>query len=347
MRLINWCELSNIHIVFFIALYYMSSNCADSPSSFILGMTGDVMLGRLVNEKIQQTHTKYVWGDLLPLLHSTNINLINLETTLTRSTKRVPKVFNFKSDPKHVSVLKEASIDIVSLANNHIKDFNNQGLEETINVLNNADILHIGAGSNIDEARKPVITHKKGIKIGFIGATDNEPEWRATAQNPGVNYFTVDDTQQLESDIRRLKVQVDIVIVSVHWGPNMRERPTKPYIDAAHRFIEAGADIIHGHSAHIFQGIEIYNKSLILYDTGDFIDDYRIDQVLRNDQSFFFKVFLNKKGVEKLELIPVIINNMQVNNASNKEAATILEKMRTLSRAFGTTIDSAGFIRVQ
>lgn len=140
-----------------------------------LGLLGDVMLGRLVNEKIASLNQKspksgyeYVWGDMLALLRANTLNLINLETTLTTSQEKTAKVFNFKAEPHVVEALKVGQISVVNLANNHIRDFSISGLKETISTLDRAGIQHVGAGNNIMEARKPAIIEKNGIKIAFF-----------------------------------------------------------------------------------------------------------------------------------------------------------------------------------
>lgn len=337
--------LSCIVILSFAALNWYSMNKNEEKASVIIGFTGDVMLGRLVNEKLQEAPFTYPWGDMLPLILKPDITIINLETTLTKSQKAVPKVFNFRSDPKNVNVLKVANINVVSLANNHTKDFGNEGLQDTINALDQKHILHVGAGLNKADAQKAVIITHNNIRIGILGATDNEPTWAATKTSPGINYFSVEHPEELFDSIKNVRKQVDILILSLHWGPNMRERPTQPYINAAHAFIDAGVDIIHGHSAHIFQGIEIYKEKLILYDTGDFIDDYHVDIHLRNDHSFFYIVEVTKNGIQSFQVIPVQIKNMQVNRATNPEYSWSMERIQMLSQEFGTTINKDGLWR--
>ena len=307
-------------------------------NSVSLALAGDVMIGRLVNEVIGQKGYAYVWGNILPILHEHDLVMINLETTLTMNEQAVPKVFNFKSNPEHAAVLKEGNVSIVNLANNHSLDFGNQGLVDTLHALDTAHIMHVGAGLNNMQAQNPLIIQRNGITIGIVGATDNEPDWQAGPHKPGVFYFDVHNCTSVANVIKQLKPRVDIVILSLHWGPNMRERPTQHYIDCAHAFIDAGADIIHGHSAHLFQGIELYNNKLILYDTGDFVDDYQVDEQLRNDRSFLFSLTLAKSGVQQLKLIPVVISNMQVNIATGSQARDILVRMKRLSAEFGTKI---------
>lgn len=318
-----------------------------SPQSATIALAGDTMLGRLVNEVILQKGDLYPWGDLIPLLKTADLRIINLENTFTRSEQKVPKVFNFKSDPRNVQALKEAHIDVVSLANNHSKDFGDEGLLDTLKTLHKADIKTVGAGKNLKDARAPVIIKKNGIKIGILGATDNESTWLATRAQPGINYFTVHDLDQLLADIKKLKKRADIVIVSLHWGPNMRERPTQPYIDAAHKIIDAGADIIHGHSSHNFQGIETYKNKLIFYDVGDFVDDYRVDPKLRNDWSFLYMITVSKDGIKQAQLIPTKIERMQVNKANGSEKDKIIHRMQTVSKEFGTLICDNGTIQLK
>lgn len=322
-----------------VAVMFNKQHNNKEKASIIIGLTGDVMLGRLVNDTISKKGYAYPWGNMLPSLHATDLNIINLETTLTKSTDAVPKVFNFKADPDKVQTLKEARIDIVTLANNHSRDFGDTGLQETITILDAAGILHVGAGLNTKDAHHPVIITKKDICVGVIGFTDNEPDWKATEIKPGTNYVHIpNDNAKIIDAIKKLRPQVDILVVTFHWGPNMREYPSQEFIEAAHAMVDAGADIIHGHSSHVFQGIEVYRNKLILYDTGDFVDDYVVDPILRNDQSNFYLIYVTEKGIEKLKLIPIIINNMQVNRASGLIEQEIINRVKKRSVPFGTKI---------
>ena len=305
-----------------------------------IGLAGDTMLGRLVNEMIGRNNYRYPWGDTLALLKNTDVTLINLETTLTTSRRAVPKVFNFKAQPDRVQCLTEAGIDACTLANNHILDFNIAGMLETLDTLQSAGIPYAGAGRTISEARRPLILTHDNLTIGIIGCTDNEPGWEAGVDRPGTHFVSVEapdeTTEKLASQIKRLKTKVDILILSIHWGPNMKRKPSNAFIRFAHRMIEAGADILHGHSAHIFQGIEVYRNKLILYDTGDFVDDYYVTPALRNDQSFFYIVHADSNGIIKLELIPVLISNMQVNRATGRDYEQTVRRLKDLSEPFGT-----------
>ena len=315
-----------------------------------IGLAGDTMIGRLVNIAISERGYSYPWGNILSLLSSTDLNLVNLETTLTTSIDVVPKTFNFKADPDKVQTLQIGNIHAVNIANNHILDFGESGLIETIQTLNYAGIAHVGAGINIQEAKRPIIYAKNGIRIGIIGYADYPQEWAATDTKPGINYIQIGDVSPIKKDIADIRKKVDLLILSIHWGPNMRQRPTQEFRDFAHAIIDAGVDILHGHSAHVFQGIEQYGDGLILYDTGDFVDDYAVTQSLRNDWALFFEITAEKKDakvkIKQLKLVPLFISNMQVNKAEGLTAAKILEKIRLLSQEFNTIINEHGILHI-
>jgi poly-gamma-glutamate capsule biosynthesis protein CapA/YwtB (metallophosphatase superfamily) len=310
----------------------------ENNMSIKIGLAGDVMIGRLVDEYLTWAKSDSLWGNMLPLMRSTDFNLVNLEAALTTHDKAVPKVFNFKSHPKHVKSLVEANIKVVNLANNHVLDYDREGLLETLKTLDRAGIQHVGAGKNIEEAQRPITIECKGVRIGFLGATDNEPTWAATSSHPGVFYLEIGDIDALLEKVRQLKATVDYLILSIHWGPNMQERPSSRFRKFAHQLLDCGVDLIHGHSAHIFQGMENYGHGMILYDTGDFVDDYYVDPHLRNDLSFFFIAEVSKRGLRSLRLIPVEISNFQVHRASNEMARQIIERMRLLSSEWHTPL---------
>ncbi|TRW98923.1 CapA family protein [Flavobacterium gawalongense] len=316
-----------------------------SDNTITIGLTGDVMIGRGVNATISNNGYAYPWGNVLPVLKNTDINIINLEAALTNSTKKIFKTFNFKATPDRIKTLTVANITVANIANNHILDFSEEGLIETIQTLNAAGILHAGAGMNENEAEKPVILTTKNNTLGVLGFTDNEPRWKAGISACGVNYIDIsneNDCNKALTAIAKLRKETDIVIVSIHWGPNMNEEPERHFVDFAHAMIDHGAAIIHGHSAHNFQGIEVYNHKLILYDTGDFVDDYVVDPYLKNDHSFFFKVEVSKQRIEKVVLIPVLISKYQVNLAIGEDYKWCIQRMQQLSAKFGTKLSDKG-----
>jgi poly-gamma-glutamate capsule biosynthesis protein CapA/YwtB (metallophosphatase superfamily) len=355
---------------------------------------GDVMLGRLVNEVLANAQFTYVWGDTIDIIKRADFSLINLECPVSSKGKewnKTFKVFHFRANLDAIQVLNSASIDYVSLANNHILDYDIEALLDTLDILDKNNISHSGAGRNLKEAMKPAIIEKKlklkpsnnhdsyynvhneevnnngsknTIRIGLISLTDNEPEWEAKYDQAGINYIpTALDPDiyyyRLQNYIENAKKQSDLVIVSSHVGPHFRETPSMKYVNFAHKIIDLGADIYWGHSNHMPQGIELYkhndNNKIILYDCGDFIDDYAIDSNYRNDLSFIFLLhFLMDKNHKlsnnnsnngnillqnsMIELIPTKISNFMVNTipVDDNDADLIIKRMAKRCSSLGT-----------
>jgi len=310
--------------------------------SLRLAFVGDIMLGRLVNRHLKSAPAIYPWGDCLPVLQETNLRIGNLECAVSDRGDPwhyTPKVFHFRADPKNVQVLKAAGIDIISLANNHSLDFGQRALGDTIRILDGAHIAHAGAGGNIEEASRPAIYKLGGLKLAMLALTDNEPAWEAKANQPGVYYCPIepDDPRSLAlmDAVAKLRQKVDTVIISLHWGPNWGYEPPAEHRSFAHSLIDAGADVIYGHSPHIFRGVEIYKGKPILYSTGDFVDDYAVDEIERNDESFIFCLDIKEGRPFKLTLYPTVIDYFQAKLAGDR-APAIAARMSKLCHQFGT-----------
>lgn len=302
---------------------------------------GDVMLGRLVNEVLKHQPPAYPWGDTLSIIKSADFKICNLECVISDIGKSLPgKAFNFRTDPKNVQALKIANFSPVSLANNHTLDFGVEALEQSLKILKKNLINFAGAGADVIEASIPAIEDGKE-PLGMIAFTDNEPTWEAKEKGAGVFYVPLDlkdpRAKNLLALVEKTKKQVSILVVSSHWGPNWGYEPPPEQIDFAHSLIDAGADIIYGHSAHVFRGIEIYKGKPIFYSTGDFIDDYAVDEVERNDQSFIFVVELDPPRFKKITLYPTKIQNFQAVLADEEEAEEISLKMMALCKNLHTS----------
>lgn len=310
-----------------------------------IALVGDVMLGRLVNKVLKNEYCVYPWGDTLPILHSADLRICNLECVISdigHPWSATPKVFHFRTDEKNVRSLQAAKIDIVSLANNHVLDYEYEALLRMINLLDDHKILHAGSGRNLNEALKMAVYHLEGEKIGFLAFTDNEPGWGAEQNKPGVFYIPINikckQAQELFQQIKKLREEVDFLIISAHWGPNWGYDPPEEHISFAHALVDAGADLIFGHSGHVFRGIEIYQDRPIIYCAGDFIDDYAVDEVEKNDESFIYVVEREAGQKMKIYLYPVCIDQFQVNLAISYRKDAILSKMDNLCKKLGTRI---------
>jgi len=315
-----------------------------------LALIGDVMLGRGVGAALKNMHPKDLWGDVLPHLLQADLRIANLECALTRHAQpwtRSWKRFHFRADPGAVRCLQAARIDACSLANNHTLDFEARGLSDTLHTLDAAGIRHAGAGINAGEAAAPALIEVHGespCRVALLAFTDNEPDFAAGEQHPGTHYLEVslhpDTLARIADAIARARTQgADMVVFSNHWGANFVERPTPDFRHFAQRVIELGADVYYGHSAHLCQGIEIHRGKPILYDTGDFIDDYAVDPELRNDRSCLFKLMFEKGRLRRIELIPVTLDVAQVALARGEDFEAIAARMERLCAELGTQLE--------
>jgi len=315
-----------------------------------LALAGDVMLGRMANQVLLQKGPSYPWGNVLPFLQSPELTIVNLECVIATGGQpwtRWHKVFHFRADPMALEALKIAGVDGVVLANNHVLDYEEEALLEMLDLLEKNGMPYAGAGRNREEASRPLVLDAGGLRVGVVAFTDNEPGWAATPSHPGTNWIPISLEEKSlgpvrESIERARQAGADLVVFSNHWGPNMVARPSQLFRQFARAIMEAGADIYYGHSAHVFQGIEIYQGRPILYDTGDFVDDYAVDPELRNDRSLLFYLRLTPKGVERIELLPVKIDYCQVNLARDGDWEAIAQRMTVLSAEMGTEVRREG-----
>lgn len=322
-----------------------------------IAFVGDVMLGRLVNEALKHEAPNYPWGDTLDIMKIADIRICNLECVITdvgQPWSITHKVFHFRTDEKNIAVLNVPPINLASIANNHVLDYEYEGLNRMVKVLTSARIDFAGAGSSFLDVSTVAEYFTNSTKIGMIAFTDNEPDWAATDKKPGVFYVPVDPedkrAKSLFELVKETKDDVDILIVSAHWGPNWGYNPPEEHITFAHTLIEAGADIIFGHSGHVFRGIELYKKKIILYCAGDFIDDYAVDEIERNDQSFIYIVETKNHRVVKLMLYPTVIRNFQAQLAKGLEKKLIVNNMQNLCQELSTKtqwLEKQGYLEIK
>jgi poly-gamma-glutamate synthesis protein (capsule biosynthesis protein) len=317
---------------------------------FTLALLGDVMLGRGVDAALRHLRPQDMWGDVLPHLLQADLRIANLECALTRHVQpwtHSAKMFHFRADPGAVRFLQAARIDACALANNHILDFETRGLRDTLRALDAAGIRHAGAGLDFVEAAAPTLIEAGGpspCKVALIACTNNQPDFAADDRRPGTHYLAVsldaDTLARVADAIGAARASgAELVVFSNHWGANFVERPAPDFRRFARRVIELGADVVYGHSAHVCQGIELHQGRPILYDTGDFIDDYAVDPQLRNDRSCLFKLIFGQGCLRRIELIPVTLELARVALARGEDFAAIAARMESLCAELGTTLE--------
>ncbi len=316
-----------------------------------LAFVGDVMLGRGIDALSGSRPPESFWGDTLPLLHAADGVVANLECPITHSGprwRRTWKAFRFRASPCAVDLLKAANIRAVYLANNHILDFEWRGVSETLAHLDAAGIAHAGAGRDSRDAAQPVLFKVAGRRIGLIGLTDNVAVFAAGPRAAGTNHVRIRPDHAtlglIDLQIRGLReAGAEAVILSAHWGPNLRTWPPARFKAFARCAVDLGVDVFHGHSAHLFQGVEAYAGGIILYDTGDFLDDYWIFPGVRTDRSFVFSIRFTEDRTGRLRpahlsMMPVSQARTAVRLARGAESRAIRRRMQRRCQALGTPV---------
>lgn len=314
-----------------------------------LGFAGDTMLGRNMNRVYGDRSPAAVWGGMLPRLDTLDGLCLNLECCLSRRGEPWPeRRFHFRADPRWaVPALKRGGVVFANLANNHLLDFGEEALLDTVDALDEAGIVHAGAGADVGKARAPALAEVGALRVAFVSFTDQAPRYGARERRAGTAYVEMhagetETALAVRRAVERARgFEPDLVVASLHWGPNWMSRPADRYRRFARWLVDQGVDIVHGHSAHTVQGVEIHRGRLILHDCGDFVDDYAVERRFRNDLSFLFEVTIGE-GIEQLCLVPVEIRGFAVHPAGEGAVAWLHHRMRTLSSEFGTRFEASG-----
>jgi poly-gamma-glutamate synthesis protein (capsule biosynthesis protein) len=310
-----------------------------------LAFLGDVMLGRDISQALRHRPPEWFWGDALPLLRGTDAVLANLESPITTADARwreTWKLYHFRASPEAVRILTTANVRFVCLANNHMLDFRERGLLDTIAALDAAGICHAGAGRTGAEAAATALLALPRLSVGLFAATDNMPEFAAGEASAGTNHtrFRANSAglAWVERSVAALRqAGARLIVLSLHWGPNLRLRPSRSFRAFAHAAIERGVDVIHGHSAHVVQAIERHGSGVILYDAGNFIDDYWRVPFRRTTWSFVFLLELEGDRPARLRLVPIQVHHSPLRIATGPTFQAMTGNMKALCEPFGTS----------
>lgn len=324
----------------------MNEEAAAAPLRLVLG--GDAMLGRMVAGAIRRFGPEYPLGGIAGLMRQADLAIVNLECALTGSMQHwsgAPKAFYFGAPPEAALSLADAGVRLASLANNHLLDYDVQGLRDTIAALDRHGIDHAGAGADLPGALSPAIVECKGIRIGMAAFCDHQRDFAASADRPGIAWLDLTHEHRaldaFDQALARLHAaHVEWPILSLHWGPNMVWRPSPAFRRLAHAAVEMGWKIVFGHSAHVFQGIELYKGCPILYAAGDLVDDYYVDPRFRNDHQLLFELELEGDTLRRILLHPLFIDRCRTGHASAAQAEWIGRQMGALCRELGTPLDT-------
>jgi len=318
--------------------------------------TGYVQLAEAANGPIPRSvGPAYIWGAAMDEFARMrpDARIINLETSITRSEDYAHKGINYRMSPENADCLRAAAIDCCVLGNNHILDWGRCGLLETLATLENFHVKSAGAGKNLAQASAPAILEVAGdhrlLVFSFGCVTSGIPDsWAATSGHPGINLLTEISEKtaaRVADEIARVHGPDDLVIVSVHWGPNWGYAVSAAQRSFAYTLIDrAGVSIVHGHSSHHPKAIEVYHDRLILYGCGDFLNDYEGIggyEKYRDDLVLMYFADVGPAGtLAALEIVPLQIKKFQLVYPSKDDICWIQHNLDRESRIFNAGVET-------
>lgn len=222
------------------------------------------------------------WGDVLACLDEAGpaLRVMNLETSVTTSEERAPgKAVHYRMHPANMACLSVAGVDVWALANNHVLDHGVPGLLETLGTTAREGLVTSGAGAGAQEAWTPAVVARGGTRVAVLSVAHTSSgvprSWAAGPRSPGVALLPDLSEATAESVAGRLaRAGADLGVVSVHWGSNWGYRVPPDHRAFAHRLVDAGVHLVHGHSSHHPRPAEVYRGRLVLYGCGDLVNDY-------------------------------------------------------------------------
>lgn len=307
-----------------------------------LAAVGDVNIDRTQREIILSTGDYvYPFARVKHVFDAADYTIANLESSLGDVGEPVAKRYTFRSPPEAAQSLALAGVDLVSLANNHAGDYGWETLLQGIDLLGQAGVATVGGGADESAAYAPHIASIEGLKVAFLGYVHVPVEalthfdtqtWTATAGTPGLAWA---DPERIRADVGAVRPEVDLVVVILHSGYEYIEEPSEPQVAAARAAVDAGADLVIGHHAHILQGIHRYNDGVIAYGLGNFV--FNIEGP---PETAILNVWLDRDGVRQVELIPAIVQQYgQPRLADFAEAGPILSRVYYLTTLLNATLE--------
>jgi poly-gamma-glutamate capsule biosynthesis protein CapA/YwtB (metallophosphatase superfamily) len=313
--------------------------------SLTIGLLGDVMLGRAVAERLAEIPPEEVWSpEVRELCSACDLVICNLECCISERghrTTRIPgKPFFFRAPPAAVRSLRAIGIGVAGLANNHALDFEEAALLDTLELLGESGITAVGAGIDEAAARGGVVTEVAETRLGLLAVSDHPAEYGASPDAPGIAYadLTRGLPRWLASGLGRLRAECDLVIAFAHWGPNMNPDTARWQRKAAAGMLGAGANLVAGHSAHVFHGVGWADGHPLLFDLGDALDDYAVNRQLRSDLGLL-ALWRPGDAEAPIELIGLRLEYCLTRLARGADAEWIAARLAAACRSLGSLLE--------
>ena len=304
---------------------------------------GDVNLARRQHYRTEDLGEEEVLGRI-PALSTADLSVINLECVVATTgeqgiDKGEKSPYYYRARPEMLRLLCRANIDAVTTANNHSGDYGNQALLEQGFWLDGVGIAHTGSGANLDAALNPIIRRAGDLNVAIFSLDATQKTFAAGPRQPGCAHLSLKDPEAwkrlLQPRIAATRRRAHVVLVAIHWGDNLEQTPGAAEIEVGHRVIDAGADAILGTSAHILQGIEIYQGRPIIHDAGDLL----FDSVRRSlKDSGIFQLALSRNGVERLRFFPVGSGFGFSRQLTGESADAVTGRFSRLCKELGTDL---------
>lgn len=313
------------------------------PKIYTLTFTGDISLAdnwHIAPKYDERGGITGILGDtMLEAMKNSDFLAVNSEFTVSnRGEPLKNKMYTFRAKPERLAIYHEMGVDLADLANNHVYDYGEEAFLDMLDAFDQYQVPHIGAGKNLEEAKKPYFATIGDFKFAFVACTRAEKNVMtpsATEENPGT-FWCYDPTNMINL-IKELKDQVDFVIPIVHFGRENSHELEKAQMESARAYIDAGAAMVVGHHAHNLQGVEIYQGKPIIYNLGNFLfNNLDTDTAL-------FEVKMDQDGQMEYYILPALQTNYQtilLDNGAKKQQ--IIDDINSWS--IHAHLDSAGKI---
>jgi poly-gamma-glutamate synthesis protein (capsule biosynthesis protein) len=304
-----------------------------------ISAVGDIMLDGTARPVLQENGYDYPFVHMLPVFKDAHVVIGNLEGPLTtRGTAERDKTYTFRSPPDKVSAaLKNAGFGVVTLANNHTLDYGPEGLKQTLEALDAVGIHHVGAGMDLAAARRAAIVTLQGQRVAFLGYSVTLPDtFYAGARKAGTAFG---HEAHIRADVKAVRLQADIVIVSFHWGQEGKTELREYQTRLGRVAIDAGAQAVLGHHPHILQAIEYYRGGVILYSLGNFTFGSYSKKAAT---SAVAQLRFRQGQLTGLSMVPIRVDNFEVQFQprvlTGAEAAAVVDNLQRLSTQQNTTL---------
>ena len=294
----------------------------DADSDLCVTAFGDLAFHDKVSYFMKANTPDMIFDGVRDHIISESIKIGNLESVIvSQPSSKESKKALLVSDTSAVNALKSIDIDMLSFANNHVKDADASGVVDSIKIITESGIRIYGAGCSLLEARRPAIIERNNIKLIAFAYADGMGQI-ATGKTAGCAEAKLENI--LEDIKPYSNVDGAFIIVSLHMDAEFQETPSPKRIELCRCLADAGVHIVLCHHPHVIQGIERWNDSLIVYSLGNYvttITPYLLAHSDMTHKSYHINIRLNKRGIKNIEVIPILIDSdgrPHVANGNNK-----------------------------